>query len=98
MVTQHAHTCSPGFAAKQILVDYEPQALDTIPDGLGQPTRLGGIAPYVRFMVNVDINAHGGHYGSALQAASGHGHEAVVRLLLEKHADVRKESTAARSM
>ncbi|KAF8523808.1 nucleoporin Nup186/Nup192/Nup205 [Gautieria morchelliformis] len=34
----------------QALVDYEP--LDTIPDGLGQPARLGGIAPYVRFVVD----------------------------------------------
>jgi len=35
---------------QQTLVDYEP--LDTIPDGLGQPTRLGGIGPYVRFVVD----------------------------------------------
>lgn len=35
---------------QQMLVDYEP--IDTIPDGLGQPTRLGGIAPYVRFVVD----------------------------------------------
>lgn len=38
------------LSPQQMLVDYEP--LDTIPDGLGQPTRLGGIAPYVRFVVD----------------------------------------------
>ncbi|KAF8584437.1 hypothetical protein K439DRAFT_1411162 [Ramaria rubella] len=35
---------------QQTLMEYEP--LETIPDGLGQPTRLGGIAPYVRFVVD----------------------------------------------
>ena len=36
---------------QQTLVEYEP--LETIPEGLGQPTRLGGIAPYVRFVVDM---------------------------------------------
>lgn len=35
---------------QQMLVDYEP--VDTIPEGLGQPNRLGGIGPYVRFVVD----------------------------------------------
>ena len=35
---------------QQMLVEYEP--LDTIPDGLGQPARLGGIGPYIRFVVD----------------------------------------------
>ena len=35
-----------------------------------------------------DVNAHGGKYGSALQAASARGHETVVQMLLEKGADV----------
>ncbi|KAF8525593.1 nucleoporin Nup186/Nup192/Nup205 [Hysterangium stoloniferum] len=35
---------------QQMLVDYEP--VDTIPDGLGQPTRLGGIGPYIRFVID----------------------------------------------
>ncbi|OAG39695.1 hypothetical protein AYO21_06163 [Fonsecaea monophora] len=35
-----------------------------------------------------DVNAQGGYYGNALQAASEHGHEKVVQILLEKGADV----------
>jgi hypothetical protein len=35
-----------------------------------------------------DVNAEGGGYGSALQAASEKGHEQVVKLLLEENADV----------
>jgi ankyrin repeat protein len=35
-----------------------------------------------------DINAQGGNYGSALQAASYKGHKEVVKILLEKGAKV----------
>jgi ankyrin repeat protein len=35
-----------------------------------------------------DVNAQGGHYGNALQAASVIGHEAIAKLLIEKGADV----------
>jgi hypothetical protein len=35
----------------------------------------------------VDVNAHGGKYGTALQAASYGGYEAIVRLLVEQGAD-----------
>jgi ankyrin repeat protein len=38
-----------------------------------------------------DVNAQGGHYGNALQAASVKSNEAVVRLLLEKGADVNAQ-------
>jgi Ankyrin repeats (3 copies) len=38
-----------------------------------------------------DINAQGGEYGNALQAASTKGHEVVVRLLLDKGADVNAQ-------
>ena len=35
-----------------------------------------------------DVNAQGGEYGNALQAASDGGHEAIEKLLIEKGADV----------
>jgi len=38
-----------------------------------------------------DVNAQGGYYGNALQAASAEGHEAVARLLLEKGANVNAQ-------
>ena len=34
-----------------------------------------------------DVNAQGGLYGNALQAASSCGHEVILNLLLEKGAD-----------
>ena len=36
----------------------------------------------------VDVNAQGGEFGSALQAASSKGHEKVVQMLLDQGADV----------
>jgi ankyrin repeat protein len=39
----------------------------------------------------VDVNAQGGQYGNALQAASSGGHEVIVKLLLEKGADVNAQ-------
>ncbi|KAK4220779.1 hypothetical protein QBC38DRAFT_493467 [Podospora fimiseda] len=35
-----------------------------------------------------DVNAQGGGYGNALQAASSGGHQEIVKLLLDKGADV----------
>jgi hypothetical protein len=39
----------------------------------------------------VDVNAHGGPYGSALQAAVVEGNEEIVRMLLKKGADVNTQ-------
>jgi hypothetical protein len=39
----------------------------------------------------VDINAQGGRYGTALQAASADGHETVVKILLDSGADVNAQ-------
>lgn len=39
----------------------------------------------------VDIDARGGEYRNALQAASIHGHEKVVQILLDKGADVNAQ-------
>jgi ankyrin repeat protein len=38
-----------------------------------------------------DVNAQGGYYGNALQAAANGGHDSVVTLLLEKGADVNAQ-------
>ncbi|KAJ7443994.1 ankyrin repeat domain-containing protein [Mycena latifolia] len=38
-----------------------------------------------------NVNCQGGFYGTALQAASGWGHESVARFLIEKGADVNAE-------
>jgi len=38
-----------------------------------------------------DVNAQGGHYGNALQAAASEGHGMIVNLLLEKGADVNAQ-------
>ncbi|PGH28581.1 hypothetical protein GX50_08674, partial [[Emmonsia] crescens] len=37
---------------------------------------------------NADVNAQGGEYGTALQAASHRGHEKVVQMLLDRDADI----------
>ena len=42
----------------------------------------------VQIVLEKGVNAQGSSYGNALQAASAHGHEAIVGLLLEKGADV----------
>jgi len=38
-----------------------------------------------------DVNAQGGHFGTALQAASSGGHEKIVELLVSKGADVNAQ-------
>ena len=38
-----------------------------------------------------DVNAQGGHYGNALQAACSGGHDKIVQMLLEQGADVNAQ-------
>ncbi|KAK5289444.1 hypothetical protein LTR99_011252 [Exophiala xenobiotica] len=40
---------------------------------------------------NVDVNAKGGHYGNALQAASFWSHEKIVQILIDAKADVNAQ-------
>ncbi|KIJ94775.1 hypothetical protein K443DRAFT_640771, partial [Laccaria amethystina LaAM-08-1] len=48
-------------------------------------------ASYVLLEMRADVNAQGGVYGNALQAASYNGHEAIAKLLIEKGADVNAQ-------
>ena len=49
-----------------------------------------GLIQQVELLIEkgADVNAQGGHYGNALQAASSRGHESIAQLLIEKGADV----------
>ena len=53
-----------------------------------------GLSEVVESIVrqNTDINAQGGFYGNALQAASVEGHEKVVQMLLDRGAEVNAQS------
>ena len=48
-------------------------------------------ASYALLEMRADVNAKGGYYGNALQAASKQGHEAIAKLLIEKGADVNAQ-------
>ncbi|PVH67796.1 ankyrin, partial [Cadophora sp. DSE1049] len=56
-------------------------------------TSLEGLFEPVSLLLGkeADVNAQGGRYGNALQAASAKGYEAIVALLLEKGADVNAQ-------
>jgi Ankyrin repeats (3 copies) len=54
---------------------------------------LAGLIESVRLLLEqgADVNAQGGYYGNALQAASAGGHDQVVQRLLEQGADVNAQ-------
>jgi hypothetical protein len=50
-----------------------------------------GLVRFVLAKEGAEVNAQGGEYGNALQAASFYGHEEIVKLLLEKGAEVNAQ-------
>jgi Ankyrin repeats (3 copies) len=56
-------------------------------------TSLTGLIVSIRLLLEkgADVNAQGGKYGNALQAASHEGHDQIVQWLLEKEADVNAQ-------
>ena len=66
--------------------------LDSVLSELLREKPAGGAFPGLDSSeICTDVNAQGGHYGNALQAASWGGHEAVVRLLLDKGSNVNAQ-------
>ncbi|KFY39482.1 hypothetical protein V494_03965 [Pseudogymnoascus sp. VKM F-4513 (FW-928)] len=71
---------------------YFGRELDSCPDPLYYAS-LGGLANTACQIVQegANVNAQGGEYGNALQAASSSGHDRIVELLLIKGADVNAQ-------
>ena len=53
--------------------------------------QLESMAPISTSKASKLINAQGGHYGNALQAASAEGHKEVIQQLLEKGAEIKAQ-------
>jgi hypothetical protein len=68
------------------------KGLDSVPMPLYYAALLG-FSTVTRLLLDkgVNVNAQGGHFGNALQAASARGHEQVVKTLLDKGADVNAQ-------
>ncbi|KAI1533400.1 fibronectin type 3 and ankyrin repeat domain protein 1, partial [Pyrenophora tritici-repentis] len=68
------------------------KSLDSVPMPLYYAAMLG-FSTITRLLLDAgaDVNAQGGRYGNALQAASDGGHEQVVKTLLDAGADVNAQ-------
>jgi ankyrin repeat protein len=68
------------------------RSLDSVATPVYYAAQLG-LSTITRLLLErgADVNAQGGVYGNALQAASREGYEAVVRLLVDKGADVNAQ-------
>ncbi|CAN9361213.1 unnamed protein product [Alternaria alternata] len=75
---------------------WEEPNLEKSADNIPMPlyyAALLGFSTVTRLLLNkgAEINAQGGHYGNALQAASEGGHEQVVKTLLDAGAEVNAQ-------
>jgi hypothetical protein len=68
------------------------KSLESVPSPLYYAS-LEGLIELARQLLDkgADVNAQGGRYGNALQAASARGHDAIVQRLLDKEADVNAQ-------
>ena len=71
-------------------------------DDLAQPlyyAAFTGLPELVEIVLSqtTNVNAQGGHYGNALQAASEGGHEKVMQMLMEARAERCKSSSVSTS-
>ncbi|RYN17037.1 hypothetical protein AA0119_g11495 [Alternaria tenuissima] len=68
------------------------RSADSIPMPLYYAALLGfGTVTRLLLDKDADVNAQGGEYGNALQAASEGGHEQIVKMLLDKGAEVNAQ-------
>ncbi|CAI9635606.1 unnamed protein product [Alternaria burnsii] len=68
------------------------KSLNSIPMPLYYAALLGfSVVTKLLLDKGADVNAQGGEYGNALQAASAGGHEQIVKTLLNKGADINAE-------
>ena len=73
--------------------DNEPAESGEEPASALYYASFGGLVHAVKYLLSqgVDVNAQGGLYGSALQAALRQGHDKIVELLLSKGADANAQ-------
>jgi hypothetical protein len=85
-------TCYSLNRPEKIYENQEPNNTETLASPLYYAA-LGGLRKTVQLLLenNADVNAQGGAYGNALQAASSRGHEQVVKLLLKKNVNVNAQ-------
>ncbi|KZP27087.1 ankyrin, partial [Athelia psychrophila] len=84
-------------------VDFSQAKFEKIPAYIASPLYyacISGLTSVVQTLLDhnaiiwlLDVNAQGGFYGNALQAASEGGRDAIVRLLLDKGADVNAQGS-----